>query len=200
MEIKKFKEFNESVNSEIIIPSNIKLPFSEDEYNRISIGYYDSGNVYNDGKYYSEVPSYYENFKVLKYLKDTIFSNIRPKLCDMGCGSGGVVSFSKKIGYESIGIEYQKQLKKYHDELDINVIYGDFFKMDLSFLKNMNLIYLYRPIKDEKLCDKLLELIYENTKKDVIILYYHPPVDRSKLFEYTSIKDSDDGWILKKIN
>ena len=89
----------------------------------------------------------------------------------MGCGIGSFAYFAEKLGYNVTGIEGQVALKKFHKELGINVIYGDFFKIDMSILKNMDVIYLYRPISDFELSNKLMDLIYKNTKKEVVIVY-----------------------------
>lgn len=94
----------------------------------------------------------------------------------MGCGLGQIVYFSKKIGLNAIGVEYQTRLKAAHNELGINVIYGDFFNMDLSFLKQQDIVYLYRPIDNITGLNNLLKLIYENTGSNVIVIFSMLPV------------------------
>jgi len=127
--------------------------------------------TYDNNKTYREVCSLFPRLYVLNAIKQAVFGDTKSKLCDIGCGIGTTVYFAEKMGFDAIGVEKQTILKKFHDKLNIKVIYGDFFNMDFSFLKDMDVIYLFRPIKDEKISDKLLNKIYRNTKKDVIIYY-----------------------------
>ncbi|MCB1713248.1 MAG: class I SAM-dependent methyltransferase, partial [Candidatus Riesia sp.] len=55
------------------------------------------------------------------------------KLLDIGCGVGNIMKLANHIGYQTTGIEVNKELKKYHNGL--NVIYGDILKINTSFLK-----------------------------------------------------------------
>lgn len=71
-------------------------------------------------------------------------------------------------------MEYQLGLQKFHKKLNLNVIYGDLLKIDLSFLKDADIIYLYRPIYDDFLAKKLINKILKNSKKEVIIIYCNP--------------------------
>lgn len=93
------------------------------------------------------------------------------RVCDMGCGLGMVVLFSQKMGLKAIGVEYQTRLKRLHKELGIDVVYGDFFSMNLDFLKEQDIVYLYQPLKTKYSSLKLVDLISEKTKSDVVILY-----------------------------
>lgn len=141
-----------------------------DKYGSLHGCEYYNGYLQKNKKYCRNVASSYFNINLLKLIKKYIFKEVpHPKLCDMGCGVGNVMTYTKTFGYDVMGVEMNEELKKYHK--DLNVIYGDFFNINLSFLKNIDVVYLYRPIDDNKLADKLMKLIYDNTKKDVIILF-----------------------------
>ena len=94
------------------------------------------------------------------------------KLLDIGCGFGNILRLSNYIGYESTGIEINEKLSKYHKGL--NVIYGDILNMNLNFIKEFDIIYLYRPIEPLDKCDKLFDLLYDNMKDSCKIIYLLP--------------------------
>ena len=68
--------------------------------------------------------------------------------------------------------------------------------MDLSFLKDADIIYLYKPIYDDSLANKLIDKILKKTKKGVIIIYCNPDdyffdreiISPSNLNQYILIK------------
>jgi len=184
--IEKFRNFNYRLKM---------MPFSEEDYIKItknlnpnkfdSLGKYIGDYTKKNNIEYGEVNSSYSKLYVLNLIKMNIFPNENPKLCDLGCGYGTVVYFCNKMGYESIGVEKEISLKEYHNKLGISVIYDDLLNMDLSFLKNMDVVYLYRPIKDYNLSEKLMKLVYDNTKDDVIIYYTMSHIGTgSDLFDY----------------
>jgi SAM-dependent methyltransferase len=166
---------------------NIKLPFSNGEYEsfihnlspethdedgRLIDAEYYNGFLYNNEKYCREVTSHYDYLKLVKYLFDY---NNNLKFYDLGCGIGSLLYFAKKIGYrDPVGVEYQKDLKEIHEKLNLDVIYGDLLKIDLSFLKDADIVYLYKPIYNDSLANKLIDKILKNTKDGVIIIYCDP--------------------------
>jgi SAM-dependent methyltransferase len=165
----------------------IKLPFSKKEYESFihnlspdrydETGYfrdseYYNGFLYNDEEYCKEVTSDYDYLKLVKYLFDY---NNNLKFYDLGCGIGTLLYFVKVIGYKNpVGVEFQSELKEFHKKLNLDVIYGDLLKMDLSFLKDADIIYLYKPIYDDSLANKLITKILRKAKKGVIIIYCDP--------------------------
>jgi len=140
----------------------------------------------NDGKYiypnkngfftYVPSPIPIENV-LLKYYKPNL------NLLDIGCGIGNILELSTEIGYNSYGVEINKRLSKYHKELNLNVKYDNILNMDLSFLKNIDIIYLYRPIGDIEKSNILFEKIYKYCKNSCKIIYLLP-----HLFEIKTIR------------
>lgn len=147
-------------------------PETHDEDGRLIDAEYYNGFLYNNEKYCREVTSNYSYLKLVKYLFD--FNN-NFKFYDLGCGIGSLLYFAKKIGYRNpVGVEYQKDLKEIHEKLNIDVIYGDLLKIDLSFLKDADIVYLYKPIYNDSLANKLIDIILKNTKDGSIIIYCDP--------------------------
>jgi hypothetical protein len=127
--------------------------------------HYDTG--YNS---FREVASDHYSLKVIKAVANKLEKpNIN--FCDFGCGLGQIVYYCKKMGMNSIGVEFQERLEAAHKSLGIDVLYGNFFDMDLSFLKTQDIIYAYRPIDDTAGITKLLSLLYNNTKEDIVIIF-----------------------------
>lgn len=93
------------------------------------------------------------------------------KLLDIGCGLGNILKLGNEIGYQSTGIEINESLKKYHEGL--NVIYGDVLNIDLKFIKDFDVIYLYRPLGPLNKCNKLFEKLYKNCKDNCKIIYVY---------------------------
>ena len=84
------------------------------------------------------------------------------------------MQYSSSLYKNPVGVEFQSELKKFHKKLNLDVIYGDLLKIDLSFLKDADIIYLYKPIYDDSLANKLITKILRKAKKEVIIIYCNP--------------------------
>lgn len=187
----------------------IKLPFSKNQYESFihnlspdrydETGYfldseYCNGFLYNDEEYCREVTSNYDYLKLVKYLFEY---NNNLKFYDLGCGIGTLLHFTKAIGYKNpVGVELQSELKEFHEKMNLDVIYGDLLKMDLSFLKDADIIYLYKPIYDDSLANNLIDKILKKTKEGVIIIYCNPD---DYFFDRDIISPSNlDQYILLK--
>lgn len=161
---------------EALKSGNISYPFPVDDYwileDELSSEWRrDREQIHKIGKKESfrEVNSDPDKVWVLKQISDKLGGSA--KICDMGCGLGLVVLFCQKIGLDAIGVEWQKRLKPLHKEIGIDVKYGDFFTMNLSFLQDIDIVYLYQPVVTTYNSVKLLDLISANTSDDIVILY-----------------------------
>lgn len=110
---------------------------------------------------WNSIPSNYFSIIILKIIKKYIKE---PKLCDLGCGIGNIVYFSEKIGYESIGIEMQNIYKEHYLKYNINVINDNLLNIDYSFLKNIDVVYIYRPIINRDIMQNIIDKIYDKMK------------------------------------
>lgn len=162
--------------------------FEGERYDNILKGYgkdYDDlskkrGVKPNEEGYFEELPSKGIAEELLEEYYKPGF-----KLLDIGCGLGNILKMGNEIGYQSTGIEINEELKKYHN--DLNVIYGDVLKMDLRFIREFDIIYLYRPIGSLDKCDDLFQKIYDNCKDSCIIIYLYPSqleLNIKRKFEY----------------
>lgn len=163
--------------SKALKSGNLNYSFSEEDYHIIEYELSDEWNkkpqeqTHQIGKResFKEISSAPPKIWVVGEIAKVLGGKV--KMCDMGCGLGLVVLFSKRMGLDAMGVEWQKRLKPVHDDLGIKVVYGDFFTMNLGFLEKQDIVYLYQPVKTTFNSLKLLDLISNNTKSDVVILY-----------------------------
>jgi hypothetical protein len=190
--IDELAEFIHHIISETPLPGQnrkprLSIPITKEEYWKLhqrlddyyglesddvdsSIGEWTFNPEQSEYESFREVASDYDKLEAIKAVADYL-NKKTINFCDMGCGLGQMVYFCKKMNLNSIGVEYQTRLKPAHDELKIEVIYGDFFNMNLSFLMDQDIVYLYNPIDDIEMTDELLRLIYDNTNPDVIVIF-----------------------------
>jgi 2-polyprenyl-3-methyl-5-hydroxy-6-metoxy-1,4-benzoquinol methylase len=131
---------------------------------------------------------YFEELPSPELSEDLLIEYYQPgfKLLDIGCGIGNILRMGRSIGYDTTGVEINKKLEKHHEGL--NVIYGDILSMpNYNFLKEFDVIYLYRPIEPLNKCDKLFEILHKYCKPTVIIIYLLPSqlnLNLQRKFEY----------------
>lgn len=95
----------------------------------------------------------------------------RARMCDLGCGLGLVVHFCQRLGMDAMGVEYQRSLEPAHRALGIRVLYGDLFRMDMGFLADRDVIYMYQPVKTAESSIALLGLVHSAMRPDAVVLY-----------------------------
>lgn len=69
------------------------------------------------------------------------------KFLDLGCGVGNVLRYAKNIGYDVFGVEFNEELTRYLG--DYNFIIKDITKLEDNFYSDFDIIYAYRPLKNE---------------------------------------------------
>lgn len=84
---------------------------------------------------------------------------------DVGCGKGNILYLAKYANFRPKGIEFREEYKIFHN--NINVFYGraeeyeDYYDADV--------IYLYKPLKNNEKMDALMDMIISKCKSGAII-------------------------------
>ncbi len=68
------------------------------------------------------------------------------KFVDLGCGAGNILRFAKNVGYDVTGVEFDKSFKSYLKTY--KHLIQDMTLLDNDFYKEFDVIYVYRPLKD----------------------------------------------------
>ena len=67
-------------------------------------------------------------------------------LIDLGCGAGNILNYAKNIGYEVLGVDWDrdilKELEKTH-----SFIHKDITELDKAFWNSKDIVYCYMPVK-----------------------------------------------------
>jgi 2-polyprenyl-3-methyl-5-hydroxy-6-metoxy-1,4-benzoquinol methylase len=194
----KYRQLNERLLNEI---AAIKLPFSSKSYYAFCDKYLEDDAhealfLDEHEKYFREIATDYDTFKYLYHLGQ-LYKNAAV-LCDIGCGIGNVVLYAAKMGFLSYGYEINRELQPIHEKLNLDIQYDNILQSDLKRLKTVDIIYIYRPINDTKLMNKLFSSIHVQAKKDVLILYNYPHVKSIKGFQTILLGEYDDIIALVK--
>lgn len=187
-------------NAEYIWNKYYDMPFTMDEYN--SFGHANMPKLFTEDGYIKEpermqkdtlfnsVKSFYGNCMILKTIIDSYGRKL--KLCDLGCGIGNILYFPRKLGYDVMGVEMQKRFEPIYNKYNLEVINGDLLNMDISFLKNMDIVYVYRPIRDHVLMNSLLDRVYTNMRSgSILIVNFTSALDLSKFKKIVELWGSE---------
>jgi len=82
-------------------------------------------------------------------------------LIDLGCGAGNILDFAKNIGYEVLGIDWDREILK-EIEKKHSFVHKDINELDPSFWADKNVVYTYIPIKSKAEMRKLLHKVANN--------------------------------------
>jgi len=106
--------------------------------------------------------SYWGNFPLSPFKLHILYKVYKSgyKFLDLGSGAGQVLNFAKNIGYDVIGVEFDKQLVN----VSINTIEKDIRKLDKDFYKDFDVIYSYQPIKNNNEFQNYLSVVIDNMK------------------------------------
>lgn len=182
--------------------THVKLPFTSKNYyafcdKHLEEDVHDALFVDEDEKYFREIATDYDTLKYLYYFRLQFPDSTT--FCDIGCGIGNVVSYAGRMGYNAFGYEINTLLKPLHKKLKLDIEYADILKSDISRLKEADVIYIYRPINDHQLMDKLFCLVHKHSKKDVTIFYNYPHSRSIPGFQTILLGEYDDIIALVKL-
>jgi|GEM_PF-2234518 len=191
---RKLRQLNEDIEGDI---AKTKLPFTVKEYYNFAEKHlakdadddlYQAGN----NTYYREIITNDDELKCLQFLRQFYKS---PVFCDAGCGIGNMLHFTALMGYKSFGYDINIGLQPIHKKIKADVTYGNLLEMDLTRMKKADIVYMYRPINNRNKMKLMLQLIYNNTREDVIIIYNYPHMKHIEGFE-TILLSNYDAHIL----
>tara|TARA_R110000787_G_scaffold215053_1_gene324116 strand:- start:14690 stop:15784 length:1095 start_codon:yes stop_codon:yes gene_type:complete len=135
------------------------------------------GNGYRNWKFgTSYKPSTFFGIAVVWLMKDihkTIDSEMRnlrkpkqgDKILDFGCGNGEFLSDAKAAGWETYGIDFDKEAVTVARSKGLNVIQGGFTELE-ALDENFNVITLSHVIEHVHEPVRLIELCYEKLTQD----------------------------------
>jgi SAM-dependent methyltransferase len=179
-----------------------KLPFTERAYYTFCEKYLPENVeeiLYHDEEetYFREIATDYDTLKYISFLRRFYAS---PELCDIGCGIGNVLHFAQKLGYKAFGYELNKGLQPLHKKLQLDVVQGNILETDMTRLATADIVYMYRPVNNDKLMNKLFRKIYDTTKPNIVMLYNYPHSYKIKGFDTIrlGVYDADMIVLLKK--
>ena len=111
-----------------------------------------------------------------------------PKICEIGCGDGKLVSkLAKKFGYKPFGIEYSKPAINQAKKLGVNIIEGNVFDKALldKYSNFFDIVYSYGFIEHIKPPEKVVDTHLSLLKPGG---YFFIQMPRLKGFNYQRIK------------
>ena len=194
----KYLQLNAGILHDI---NTLKLPFSSKNYYAFCDKHLDDDAneaLFLDGdeKYFREIATDYETFRYFAWLRN--LHGQEAVFCDIGCGIGNTLHYTSKMGYRSFGYEINKFLQPVHKKIKAEVEYENILEADLARLRTVDVLYLYRPINDTRLMNRLFRLIHQNTRKDVVILYNYPHTCALKGYQAILLGPYEDMVVLVK--
>lgn len=182
--------------------THVKLPFTSKNYYAFCDKYLEEDAhealfVDEEEKYFREIATEYDTLRYLYYFQMQFPDSTT--FCDIGCGIGNVVLYAGKMGFDAFGYEINTLLKLLHKKLKLDIEYADILKSDISRLKETDVIYIYRPINDPRLMNKLFSLVHKHSKKDVTIFYNYPHSRSVRGFQTILLGPYDDIIALVKL-
>lgn len=98
---------------------------------------------------YNKNYNYWGNIPIEVEHLECLYDIYQPgmKFIDLGCGVGNVLRYAKNIGYDVTGIEFNEKFKEHLTNYD--VLYQDVRKIDFNLLRKFDVIYSYKPLKND---------------------------------------------------
>lgn len=122
----------------------------------------------NELKYFQAIPMSSSVISDLATIRKS-FNEI-PKLLDVGCGKGNILSLASVLGFNAHGIEYRKEYKEDLIKIRAKFKIGEAF--DIKDYDYYDVIYAYMPISDHEKMFKLLNVIDNQISEGKLILFY----------------------------
>jgi SAM-dependent methyltransferase len=111
------------------------------------------------------------SFKYIPYNMESFIKLLEGKtgkFLDVGCGIGDKVLMAKELGFDAYGIEKDERLFKIANKYLSNITLID--AMDFQDYDKFEVIYVYRPFKDEEKLKQLSDLIKSKMNPEAILL------------------------------
>lgn len=173
---------------------------------------YEQGILYDLNKFNNVL----RNFKEAKHTS----------FLDVGSGNGEKVYAALCWGFtKSVGLEYSKKLvqisqhalQDFIQQKKIDIIHTDALKISAEIYQDIDIIYLFSPIKENKIMAQLTEKILKNMKEGAVLLEmrfaYHKELEKimglpfpsladiaikkeNNQFYYTAAQNSAKNWTL----
>ena len=122
------------------------------------------GLIDNEEKeYYGYITAHHEQLKCLYEIYQEGMTFI-----DLGCGAGNVLRYADNIGYKVTGVEFNLSLCAHLGKYDH--INKDIKTLDEDVLNKYDVIYCYRPLKDDELKEYLNKVIGGMSKGSYLII------------------------------
>lgn len=119
---------------------------------------------------------------VKKFLEDcykySSKENKKLRFLDVGSGPGRIVKIAEDFGFDAFGIEYEQKYvkagRKAFGFSETELFQKNAFDIDAEFLKDVDIIYTYMPVKNKELMTKLHCQLYSKARYDTILLEMYP--------------------------
>ncbi len=121
---------------------------------------------------------------------------------DVGSGNGEKLYASLCWGFtKSVGLEYSKKLvqisqnalQEFIQQKQIDIIHADALKIQPEIYQEIDVVYLFSPIKDNKIMAQLTEKILKNMKEGALLLEmrfgYHKELSKSMGLNFPKLTD-----------
>ena len=179
-----------------------KLPFTSRNYYAFCDKYLDDDAnealfLDENEKYFREIATDYETFRYFHYVLPLLGPGAL--FCDIGCGIGNTLVYTQKLGFTAFGYEINRFLSPLHKRLKLDVVFDDIITCNAGRLADADVLYLYRPINDTQLMNRLFTIIHKNCREDVLVFYNYPHSRRLRGFETVELGRHDDMIALLKV-
>lgn len=164
-----------------------KIEQNASEIDRIARGNYSENDIVENKDFWHYIPfcKVGDLFEAFSLAKEKLEENVLPyrsnkklKFLDVGCGTGRIVKIAQDFGFDAFGIEYEEKYikagRKAFGFSEKELFQKDAFDIDKDFLKNVDIIYTYMPIRTEELMGKLHCQLYSRAKFATVLLEMFP--------------------------